>query len=272
MIEFQQEQSEVTKVNREVFLVIPCFRESGRVGSFLKELCPLLDATGGIQLLLVEDGGGSDEAQKLDGLVAVFRERHPFVLPVHHVASNIGKGGAVYEGWSRAGKSSWVAFVDADGSCPAKEVVRLVNLARMEDNPARAYFASRAPAHGKKVTRLWHRRMMGRIFASLTSFMLRVSVRDTQCGLKLLPNEMFMRVHPRLSIFRHAFDAELLLALIGAGADVIEFHIDWHETLGGKISLLTDPWRMFLDILRIQRANDHGRYAQRADPLAPPQR
>lgn len=252
MIEFQKGQSEVTRVNPEVFLVIPCFRESGRVGSFLEELCPLLDATGGIQLLLVEDGGGPDEAKKLDELVAIFRKQYSSVLPVHHVIHNIGKGGAVYEGWAHAGKAGWVAFVDADGSCPAEEVIRLVTLARTEETPRRAYFASRIPNPEKKVTRLWHRRIMGRIFATLTAFLLHVRVRDTQCGLKLVPSLAFQRIRKYLAVNTYAFDVDLLVLLLDHGTEVVEVPINWHEVGGGKIHLLSDSARMFLDLLLIK--------------------
>lgn len=253
MIESQKGQTTVTRLNPEVLLVIPCYWESNRARPFLEELCPLLETAGGVQLLLVEDGGGPEEARKLDELVAPYMDRHPFVLPVHHVASNIGKGGAVYEGWSRAGEAGWVAFVDADGSCPAQEVVRMVNMARLEDNLARAYFASRIPAPGKKVTRLWHRHMMGRIFATLTKFLLKTGVHDTQCGLKVVSRLMFERVRCHLAVNSFAFDVDLLVLLLDQGTDVIEVPIDWNEVGCGKIKLLSDSTRMFLDLLLIKR-------------------
>lgn len=253
MIEVQNGHPDIALVNPEVLLVIPCFRESGRVGSYLEELCPLLDEAGGIRLLLVEDGGGSVEAQKLDELLVVIRKRHSSVLPVHHVAHNIGKGGAVYEGWAHAGKAGWVAFVDADGSCPAEEVIRMVTLARTEENPRRAYFASRISAPEKKVTRLWHRRIMGRIFAMLTALLLHVRVRDTQCGLKLVPRLAFEKIRKYLAVNTYAFDVDLLVLLLDHGTEVIEVPIDWHEVGGGKIHLLSDSARMFLDLLLIKR-------------------
>jgi dolichyl-phosphate beta-glucosyltransferase len=236
-----------------VLLVVPCFRESNRIGAFLPELCTALRACEKVTVLVVEDGGGTSEQARMSELIEGWRKQHANLLPPLLLPENIGKGGAVYAGWREHENAGWLGFVDADGSCPAREVVRLIKLARMETNPPRALFASRVKMLGHKIHRQLMRHLLGRIFATLVSELLDVPVYDSQCGLKLVPGASFRKIKPALSVNGFAFDAQLLLALRHSGCDVIEVPIDWHETPGGKIRLVRDAMTMTRDVLAIRK-------------------
>jgi glycosyltransferase involved in cell wall biosynthesis len=245
---------------QDVYLVIPCFRESNRLGPFLEQLCPAMAQAGAVQIRVVEDGGGPEEQRRMDALVSPFRDRFPFVLPVLHLEQNLGKGGAVYAGWAEA-QTRWLAFSDADGSCSASEIARMIELARTENKPARAYFASRVKMLGRTVTRFWYRHLMGHVYARLVDHLLNITSYDTQCGLKLVPRESFQRLQGRLTIHRYAFDVELLIALQCVGTEVVEVPIDWHETPGGKLNLVSEPWRMLSDVLKVRAHRAAGHYS-----------
>lgn len=249
--------------NHEVLLVIPCFRESGRLGPFLEELCQKLSLLDGVRVRVVEDGSGAEEEKLMAALVAKFREKYPFIMPVHHLDQNVGKGGAIYAGWSLEEEARWLAFVDADGSCGADEVIRMIRLARSEDAPARAYFASRVKMLGTRIHRLWYRHVMGRIYATLVETMLHSPAYDTQCGLKLVPRQAFAQIREKLVLRGYAFDVELMVALQCAGTDVVEVPISWHEVPGGKINLVREPWRMLRDVLRVRARRAEGCYSVR---------
>lgn len=236
----------------DVFLVVPCYRESGRIGAFLPELCAALTSCGGVSLLIVEDGGGADEQEIMSRFVEGWRSQHSFVMPPLLLRENSGKGGAVYAGWAKNAAAGWLAFVDADGSVPAAEVVRLIHQARGEGTAPRAIFASRVKMLGRRIDRLFTRHLLGRIYATLVSELLHIPVYDSQCGLKLIPSAAFEKARPLLTVPGFAFDAELLLALLRTGCDVIEAPIDWHETPGGKIRLIRDSLRMARDVLSIR--------------------
>lgn len=238
-----------------VHLVVPCFRESARIGAFLPELCATLDAVGGVRVLVVEDGDGEAEQARMSALISGWRERHACLLPPLLLPGNMGKGGAVYAGWAQNSGAEWLAFVDADGSCPAGEVARLIEMARRESPSPRALFASRIKMLGRKIDRQLKRHLLGRIYATMVSEMLDIPVYDSQCGLKLVPTAAFEKVRPVLSVNGFAFDAELLLALLHSGREVVEVPIDWHETPGGKIRLIRDSIRMARDIIAIQRTS-----------------
>ncbi len=231
-----------------VHLVVPCYRESARIGGFLPGLCREMTALGGVRVLVVEDGSDADEVARMQRIVNELRAEFPCLLPLKLLPDNVGKGGAVYAGWREHGGAEWLAFVDADGSCSASEVARLLGLRQQ----GKAQFASRIKILGRRVERLLKRHLLGRVYATLVSEMLEVPVYDSQCGLKLVPRVAFERISSRLEVTGFAFDVELMVALLDTGCDIQEVPIDWHEVPGGKVSLLRDSWRMARDVWRIR--------------------
>ena len=234
-------------------LILPCYRESARLPHFLEDLCTAMERINGVQVLVVDDGSGAAECDATRAAVETMRARHPCLLPMLELPLNIGKGGAVYAGWNDCAGCEWLGFVDADGSVPADEVVRLIELARGESNPPRALFASRVKMLGHKIDRQLKRHLLGRIYATLVSELLNVPVYDSQCGLKLVPAAAWRKIKPALTVTGFAFDAQLLLALRHSGCEVIEVPIDWHETPGGKIRLVRDAMTMTRDVLAIRK-------------------
>lgn len=235
-----------------VFLVVPCFRESGRIGCFLPGLCREIDRLdGGSRILVVEDGSDADEQAKMRAIIDELSKTHPSLLPLMELPRNLGKGGAIYEGWGAHGGQSHLGFVDADGSCPAEEASRLTRAAF--ENPGKCVIASRMRMPGHRVERRLDRHVLGRIYAAIVSQLLGISIRDTQCGLKIVPRAAFEKARPVLTIRGFSFDAQLIAALLDSGCGVIEEPIDWHETPGGKLRLLRDSIRMLGELLRIRR-------------------
>jgi dolichyl-phosphate beta-glucosyltransferase len=159
-------------------LVVPCYRESARLPVFLPELCAALDHIEGARVLVVDDGSGPEEAAAARSLVEGLRPRHACLRPLLELPENVGKGGAVYAGWAAHEGETWLGFVDADGSCSAAEVARLVGLAAAECAPLPALFASRVKLLGRRVERLFKRHLLGRVFATLVSEMLAIPVAD----------------------------------------------------------------------------------------------
>lgn len=236
----------------KVLLIVPCYRESSRIGLFLPELCAEMDRLGDVRIVMVEDGSGADEQVKMKVLLEAWKAQYRCLKSPLMLEENVGKGGAVYEGWAQAVDEEWLAFVDADGACPAREVARLIGIARSQDRASRAVFASRVKMLGKNVQRLLKRHLLGRVYATLVSEMLNVPVYDSQCGLKLVPRLAYEQVARSLEIRGFAFDVELMVALLKSGCQIEEVPIDWYEVPGGKVSMIRDSWRMAKDVWKIR--------------------
>jgi glycosyltransferase involved in cell wall biosynthesis len=230
-----------------VRLVIPCFRESGRVGQFLRDLAATFGSDESVHVQLVDDGSGGDEPDRLAAMVDALRPAWTGLRPLLKLPQNQGKGGAVYSGWATSEGEAWLAFVDADGSCSALEVKRLLAM-----RGRGALFASRVKMMGRSIHRHWHRHLMGRVFATIVSELLNIPIYDSQCGLKLVPRAVFDAVKAKLELRGFSFDVELLCALLDTGCEVTEVPIDWYEVPGGKVHLIRDSWRMVRDVLNVR--------------------
>ncbi|CAN5772644.1 hypothetical protein BH11VER1_BH11VER1_10670 [soil metagenome] len=236
-----------------VHLVIPCFCESSRIGKFLPALCEEMIALKDVSVLVVDDGSGAEEREAMQKLLMPLQEHFPCLKPPLFLPQNLGKGGAIYQGWHIHDNAEWLAFVDADGSCSAGEVKRLIELARSTPDKVGALFASRIKILGRTVDRQLRRHLIGRVYATLVSEGLDIPVYDSQCGLKLVRRRAFEKIKPVLQLNGFAFDIELLAALLDSGVKVEEMPIDWHETQGSKLHLVRDSIRMFRDVLMVRQ-------------------
>ncbi len=236
-----------------VHLVIPCYQESGRIGPFLTELCAVTQTLGGVTLRVVEDGSDAAEVARMREILAPICQQHAHLLAPLFLPDNLGKGGAVYAGWDLEKSADWLGFVDADGSCSAAEVARLIGRARRQETPHTALFASRMGQFGREVHRQWQRRLIGHVFGSLVATLLHIRIHDSQCGLKFIPRSAYARIAPSLRIHGFAFDVELLAALHDSGCPFEEIPISWFEIPGGHVHLIRDSYRMARDVLAIRR-------------------
>lgn len=243
----------------KVYLVIPCYRESLRIGAYLPSLCAEMDRIGGVDVVVVEDGSDAEEQNVMKCMLEKLRTQFSCLVDPLLLPDNFGKGGAIYSGWEQATDAmKWVGFVDADGACPAFEVSRLINSIRLLNNDRKVFFASRVKMLGRRVDRLLKRHLLGRIYATLVSEVLHIPVYDSQCGLKLVPREAFLKIKNRLQITGFAFDVELMVSLLDSGYEIEEVPIDWREIPGGKVSLVRDSFRMARDVWAIKKRRKKG--------------
>ena len=173
----------------------------------------------------------------------------------HRLPANVGKGGAVYAAWDLNGDSEWVGLLDADGSIPPQEVLRVISLLTREDPPD-AFFASRCKILGRTVHRSWLRHVCGRIFATLVAVLTGISVYDSQCGFKLIRRRCYEAVRGRLREKRFAFDVELLVALGQIGARIIEVPIDWFDVPGSKLHFVRDTAQMLAAVISMRKRRE----------------
>jgi len=232
----------------DTLLVIPTYRDGARLVEFLPGLCAELQrGPGGVLVQVVDDGSPPNEKLQLMTELDRMRGQHSFLQPLLAHDGNRGKGRAIRTGWACGRHMRWLAFVDADGSAPAREVVALLERARR--TPADAlYIAVRTAAPGKAVRRFWHRQIGSRVFNRWVRFWLRLEWPDTQCGLKVVPASFFAGTTWHED--RYAFDLELLMHARAAGLPVVPQPISWHERAGSSLGpgamlgLFAAVWRL----------------------------
>lgn len=189
-------------------IVVPCYNEEKRL---LPEDFSLLLKNEKIQLLFVDDGSG-DETHKI---LLNIQQNNIDQVGILNFSTNRGKSEAVRNGMLLAldKGANIVGYLDADLSTPVEEMERLVNI--FISSKANVLLASRVRLLGHFVFRSEIRHYLGRIFATLASFVLGLNVYDTQCGAKLFRDTPVLRSSLHLPFHsRWAFDVELIGRLI----------------------------------------------------------
>ncbi len=249
-------------------VVIPSFRECGRLPAYLADLVPLLARqVYRTRVLVVDDGSGGEEQRRVDAIVAAaaMPSATAVTVAVSHLERNRGKGYAVRYGWKAGTDARWLAFADADGATPAREVVRVLEGIYRANDPRRSYLGSRIRMLGRTVDRRWRRHLMGRMYATLVGVVIDEGVYDSQCGFKVIPSAVFASIADLLQEDRFAFDGELLAALLEGGHPVEEVPIDWIDIPGSKVSLVRDSFRMVKSLFLIGSRKKAGAY-RRVEP------
>ena len=242
-------------------MVIPAYNEGRRLPDYLPSLCRALAGTScPLRITVVDDGSRKDDSHRMQECV----RQCGSLVRFHRIAANLGKGAAVYAGWDLNGDSEWLGFLDADGSIPPHEVLRLLGFLGQVDAPD-AFFCSRCKILGRTVQRSWRRHVGGRVFATLVSVATGIPVYDSQCGFKLLRRRCYEAVRGRLREKRFAFDVELLVALRQSRARVIEVPIDWCDVPGSKLHFVRDTAQMLAAVITMRMRRDLSNPQMNAD-------
>ena len=209
-------------------VTVPCFNEASRLRP--EGFTPL---HAGADVLFVDDGSTDATGE----ILAALAGEHAHVL---RLPQNGGKAEAVRRGLLHSIErgAPIVGYLDADLSTSAEEMTRLVDL--LQASGATAVLGSRVAILGADIRRSGARHILGRVFATGASLVLRLPVYDTQCGAKAF------RVTPALRAAlaepfhsRWAFDVELLGRLIagqGSAEGIVEEPLRaWHDVGGSTL-------------------------------------
>ncbi len=236
-------------------IVIPCYDEAERFDApAFVELSRKVD-----QLIFVDDGSSDATPAILDSLTVDAGDS----IDVIHLARNRGKAEAVRAGLAAALASGAeiVGYYDADLATPPAELLRLID--ELGDHPDRqVVLGSRVALLGHSIERHWTRHYLGRIYGTLASLALGITVYDTQCGVKLF------RRSPALDAAiatrfpdRWSFDVELLARLVRPDAGIERVSVDqivevplrtWKDVGGSKLRA-TSSARSVLALAGVRR-------------------
>jgi hypothetical protein len=240
----------MTETPVQILLVTPVWNDSTRLSRYGGELAAALAASPlPIRWVIADDGSETVEHGRLIAL----RDRFAAVFPhigVHFAASHRGKGAVIREAWTLEPDAEWLAFVDADGSVPAGDMLRLI--ARAVEC-GRSVIGIRKRTEATRIVESPWRGFLHRGFILTTHMLLGLKCEDPQCGGKVLHGGQYRRVAPLLREDGWAFDSELLAALHRDGSDWLEIPINWEEKKGGKVKPLRDAWLMLAALFRIRR-------------------
>jgi len=226
-------------------VVFPCLNEEERILPTLDRAVHFLEGRGeGWEIVVVDDGSRDRTCE-----VVLSRFAAVAGVRVLRYGTNHGKGFAVREGVF-ASRGELALFSDADLSTPIEQ------LAKLEAKAAEGFdvvVASRVVAGARILTpQPTRRRLSGLVFRSLVRGLGLSSLRDTQCGFKLLRRATVEPILRAIETKGFAFDVELLARAERAGLRVAEVPVDWRDSRGSKVRLFPDAVRMASDLIRMR--------------------
>ncbi len=218
----------------EIGIVIPAYNESKGIRPTIERLREALaEAPFTWELLIVEDGSTDDTYEQAMALgVRVVRHDR-----------NRGYGAALKTGL-RSLKSPWFAIIDADGTYPEAELVRIAEDRENYD----MIIGSRT---GQSVHIPMIRRPAKAFMRRLASYVAGINIPDLNSGLRVMRREIVEKfVHLLPDGF--SFTTTISLAMLTDGYRVRYVDIDYHHRKGkSKIRPIYDTLNFISLILRM---------------------
>ncbi len=214
-----------------VSLIIPAYNEVGRIESTLKELMLSNDLLfkNRCELIVIMDGCTDETPEVVKNIISSYDDAVGIFVP-----NRLGKGGAIIEALKTC-QADIIAFIDADGSIPWRELDRLIELSSSYDLVIGSRYAKNSRILSARHTR---RVIFSRSFNVLLKLLfwnLR-GIKDTQCGVKIFTRSLIDEIKEDFIVADFAFDVNLIYSAFQRGFKVEEVGIIWIEKEGSKLS------------------------------------
>lgn len=231
-------------------IIVPCFNEAKRLNphaflNFLKQHSM-------VELMFIDDGSTDQTLHILEKHLAN-HER----ISILSLEKNQGKAEAIRQACVRllaSDRYDQIGFWDCDLSTPLQESLKMIEL--LHANPELHLVAgSRWNRLGANVKRGWPRHYSSRVFATLASMTINMSIYDTQCGAKMFKTELLKEVMSSVFLSKWLFDIEVFIRFkkICRRENRINWGVElplteWTEVKDSKVSLkdfLIAPYELF---------------------------
>lgn len=234
---------------RRLSVVIPAYREEGRIGSAIGRVrAALAPLDGDVEIVVVDDGSGDGTAAEAEAAGADL----VVVQPV-----NRGKGAAVRAG-VLAASGRTIAFTDADLAYAPEQLLGL-----LEQVEAGWDVVVGSRRHDQTKTLVQARRLReigGRVINFFTHAVLLGAYRDTQCGLKAFRADAARTIFERSRVDGFGFDVEVFVVAERNAMAVTEVPVQVENSSRSTVHVVRDASRLVADLFRVRRWAREGRY------------
>ena len=231
-----------------VSIILPAYNEENCILSSLKTLLAFCrDLFDDFEIICVDDGS-TDRTGDL--ALAVSDDLYVKTL---HLPKNRGKGYAVKQGM-RYARGRYLFFTDAD--LPYSLDALAISLEYFNTQKCDVVAGARdLPDSSQWIEGGGMRWAASQVFSFLTHRLLKVDVRDSQCGFKGFTDDAAQRIFSHIETIGYAFDVEINILARALNLKVCKIPVRRVRHGDSKIRLTRDPFWMFLDILKIARKN-----------------
>ncbi|MFK7945148.1 MAG: glycosyltransferase family 2 protein [Paracoccaceae bacterium] len=162
-------------------VVAPMLNEAENVAQMAEEIANACESLAPFEVIFVNDGSTDATAER----IADLRVRFPWLREVRH-AKPCGQSAAVRSG-VLAAHASIICTIDGDGQNPPSEIPKLVT-------PLLERRADLGLVAGQRVARqdTASKKLASKLANRLRASILKDDTRDTGCGLKAFPRDLFL--------------------------------------------------------------------------------
>ncbi len=239
--------SEYCSENEKIYLsvVIPAFNEEQKIGETLSKIeLYLIEQDYSYEIIVIDDGSVDNTVELVKNFTA-----YNHSLRLLRNEGNKGKGFSVKRGILEA-RGEYILFSDADLSTPIEEIEKLIPwFGKGYD----IVIGSRAlPQSNIMIHQPFYREAMGRIFNIIVQILNIRGIKDTQCGFKCFRRDVAYQIFSKQTIRGFTFDVEVLYIASNLGNRIKEVPINWYNSPQTRVDVMSDPLKMFIDLLRIK--------------------
>ncbi|MGG7565963.1 glycosyltransferase family 2 protein [Rhodovulum sp. DZ06] len=165
-----------------ITVIAPMKNEAENVGKLADDIAEACAGLAPFEAIFVNDGSDDDTS----GAIAAARARHPWLREIRH-AQSCGQSAAVRSG-VLAARAPICATLDGDGQNPPSEIPNLVAPLLGDSSGRIGLVAGQRVARQDTSSKL----IASRLANTLRARLLKDDTRDTGCGLKAFPREVFL--------------------------------------------------------------------------------
>jgi glycosyltransferase involved in cell wall biosynthesis len=232
---------------QKLSVVLPSYNEEHRIETTLLAINDYLKAQPySYEILVVNDGSKDRTAEVVSGLAQKISN-----LKLIDNKENHGKGWVTRQGMLEA-TGDVRLFMDADNSTKVDEVSKMIPYF---DQGCDIVVGSRRIAGAViAVHQPWLRDFLGGVFRFIVHTLVPVGVTDSQCGFKAFSAKAAEAVFPKQTIFRWAFDVEILALARKMKFKIKEIPVTWkdesesHVKASGMVNMLLEVLEVRLNL------------------------
>lgn len=241
----------------KISLVIPAYNESNRITHTLDKITQYMNQTFKDFEIIVADDGSEDNtveiAKSYENLgVTVFSFKHA------------GKGNTLKQAIMRA-TGDYIFFTDAD--LPYALENMSVALEQFAESKVDLVIGARDLELQKDgVPYPFYRNLMSKAFSFVVNFVLKLGIKDTQCGFKGFTKEVAHTIFPQITVLGFGFDIELLTIAKLNGYQIHRIPVNLTHSKGSKVNAIKDTYKMLKDIFTVKSNTKRGIYEINSNP------
>ncbi len=237
---------------QKLSVVIPAYNEEKRITATLNDIDAFLSKQSfSYEILVVIDGARDNTSKVVNGLKLQIKN-----LNVLDNKENHGKGYVVKQGMLAA-TGDVRLFMDADNSTTVDEIISF--LPYFDQGYDLVVGSRRIEGANIAVKQPWVRDFLGGVFRFIVHTLVPIGVTDSQCGFKAMTAKAAETIFPKQTIFRWAFDVEILALARKNKLKIKEMPVKWMDDAGSQMrfSGMVD---MLLEIIRVRLNLWSGKY------------